>query len=57
MTDEFLGIKTVEVNRTDYHFCDCCGKLITGDYFSSCEDNYQTIMCLECEGEGDLNEH
>ena len=55
MTDEFLGIKTIEVNLTDYHFCDCCGKLITGDYFSSCEDNYQTIMCLECEG--DLNEY
>lgn len=54
MTDERLGIKTVEVNR-DYHFCDCCGKLIAGDYFSSCEDNYQTIMCLECEG--DLNEY
>lgn len=49
-TDEMLGIKTIEVNR-DYHFCDCCGKLITGDYFSSCVDNYSTILCAECEGE------
>lgn len=51
MTDELLGIRTVEVNQTDYHFCDCCGKLIAGDYFSSCIDNYCTILCAECEGE------
>ena len=53
MTDEMLGIRirTVEINRSDYHFCDSCGKLIAGDYFSSCIDNYSTILCAECEGE------
>lgn len=48
MTDELLGIRTIEVSKP-YCFCSECGKLIIGDGYSSCVDNYCTILCAECE--------